>query len=154
MVLLTYQLPDAIREIAMQGEFNEFDLNVFFSAEGVGNQAHFKYEDEVQKWLDMIRGAFMPTSVDNLNSARRSRRCRSQMCGSWAYFLTRSGSCRAWRRVCYEQPVKEAAEPLLPRLRCHRGRRECRRHWAGVAPVLEAMDDPLKTKTITLSAAS
>ena len=34
MVLLTYQLPDAIREIAMQGEFNEFDLNVFFSADG------------------------------------------------------------------------------------------------------------------------
>ena len=66
MVLLTYQLPDAIREIAMQGEFNEFDLNVFFSAEGVGNQAHFKYADEVQKWLDLIRGAFMPTSVDNL----------------------------------------------------------------------------------------
>ncbi len=30
MVLLTYQLPDAIREIALQGEFNEFDLNVFF----------------------------------------------------------------------------------------------------------------------------
>jgi len=29
MVLLTYQLPDAIREIAMQGEFSEFDLNVF-----------------------------------------------------------------------------------------------------------------------------
>lgn len=29
MVLLTYQLPDAIKEIAMQGEFNEFDLNVF-----------------------------------------------------------------------------------------------------------------------------
>ncbi|RKY07310.1 MAG: restriction endonuclease, partial [Planctomycetota bacterium] len=25
MVLMTYQLPDAIREIAMQGEFNEFD---------------------------------------------------------------------------------------------------------------------------------
>ena len=66
MVLLTYQLPDAIREIAMQGEFNEFDLNVFFSAEGIGDKAKFKYEDEVQKWLDLIRGAFRPTSVDNL----------------------------------------------------------------------------------------
>jgi hypothetical protein len=31
MVLLTYQLPDAIREVAMQGEFNQFDLNTFFS---------------------------------------------------------------------------------------------------------------------------
>ena len=26
MVMLTYQLPDAIREIAMGGEYNEFDL--------------------------------------------------------------------------------------------------------------------------------
>ncbi len=66
MMLLTYQLPDAIREIAMQGEYNEFDLNVFFSAEGIGDKARFKYEDEVQKWLDLIRGAFLPTSVDNL----------------------------------------------------------------------------------------
>src|SRR5215467_4802915 len=66
MVLMTYKLPDAIREIAMQGEFNEFDLNVFFSAEGVGEKAKFKYEDEVQKWLDLIRGSFLPISVDNL----------------------------------------------------------------------------------------
>ena len=43
MVLMTYQLPDAIREIAMQGEFDEFDLNVFFSAEGKGENAKFKY---------------------------------------------------------------------------------------------------------------
>jgi hypothetical protein len=63
MVLLTYQLPDAIREIAMQGEFNEFDLNVFFSAEGIGDKAKFRYEDEVQKWLDLIRGSFLPTTV-------------------------------------------------------------------------------------------
>ena len=38
MVLLTYQLPDEIREIALQGEFNEFDLNIFFSAEGTGEE--------------------------------------------------------------------------------------------------------------------
>lgn len=34
--MMTYQLPDSIREIAMKGEFNEFDLNVFFSADGEG----------------------------------------------------------------------------------------------------------------------
>ncbi len=33
MVMLTYQLPDSIRQIAMQGEFDGFDLNVFFTAE-------------------------------------------------------------------------------------------------------------------------
>ncbi len=66
MVMLTYQLPDAIREVAMKGEFNEFDLNVFFSATGEGLLAKFKYENEVQKWLDLIRGAFAETTIDNL----------------------------------------------------------------------------------------
>ena len=55
MVLMTYQLPDAIRDIAMEGEFDEFDLNVFFSAEGNLTTAQFKYKNEVQKWLDLIR---------------------------------------------------------------------------------------------------
>ena len=58
MVMLTYQIPDSIRQIAMQGEFNEFDLNVFFSAKGKGKDAKFVYENEVQKWLDLIRGSY------------------------------------------------------------------------------------------------
>src|SRR5690606_13973943 len=36
LVLLTYTLPDEIRQVAEQGEFNEFDLNEFFRAEGDG----------------------------------------------------------------------------------------------------------------------
>ena len=55
MVLMTYKVPDSITRIAQQGEFDEFDLNVFFSAEGRGADAHFKYKDYVQKWLDLIR---------------------------------------------------------------------------------------------------
>ena len=43
-MLMTHQLPDALREIAMQGEFDEFDLNEFFSADGIGDKAKFKYE--------------------------------------------------------------------------------------------------------------
>jgi hypothetical protein len=66
IVLLTYQLPEAIREIAVKGEYDEFDLNVFFSAEESGADARFKYEEYVQKWLDLIRGAFQETTVDNL----------------------------------------------------------------------------------------
>jgi hypothetical protein len=59
MVMLTYQLPDSIREIAMQGEFDGFDLNIFFSAKGDGRKnARFEYENEVQKWFDLIRGSF------------------------------------------------------------------------------------------------
>jgi hypothetical protein len=66
MVMLTYQLPDAIREVAMKGEYNEFDLNEFFKADGEGVLAKFKYENEVQKWLDLIRGNLAETTIDNL----------------------------------------------------------------------------------------
>ena len=66
MVMMTYKIPDDIRKVALQGEFNEFDLNVFFSAKGKGSEAKFVYENEVQKWLDLIRGAHLETSIDEL----------------------------------------------------------------------------------------
>lgn len=66
MRLLTYQMPDELVAIAKQGEFDEFDLNEFFAAKGNGTTAEFKHKNEVQKWLDIIRGAYMATQVDNL----------------------------------------------------------------------------------------
>jgi hypothetical protein len=56
MRLLTYKMPDEILAVASAGEFDEFDLNAFFEAEGEGKDAVFKHKDEVQKWLDIIRG--------------------------------------------------------------------------------------------------
>lgn len=153
MVLLTYQLPDAIREIAIQGEFNEFDLNVFFSAEGVGDKAKFKYADEVQKWLDLIRGAFMPTSVDNLKLGAQKPpmpfsdvRLLNVLSHTF-WFLPSVAACHAMRnllakrqnRFYHDYKIIVAAGSAA---------------GIGVAalpPVLEAMDDPLTTKTITLS---
>jgi hypothetical protein len=66
MRLLTYQMPDELLAIAKQGEFDEFDLAEFFAATGNGTTAEFKHKNEVQKWLDIIRGAYMETQVDNL----------------------------------------------------------------------------------------
>jgi hypothetical protein len=66
MRLLTYQMPDELLAIASQGEFDEFDLNEFFAAAGAGDDAEFKHKSEVQKWLDIIRGSYAPTQVDNL----------------------------------------------------------------------------------------
>jgi hypothetical protein len=71
MRLLTYQMPDEIVAIAQQGEFDEFDLNAFFEASGTGKSATFKYKDDVQKWLDIIRGAYMPTQVDAMKMGKR-----------------------------------------------------------------------------------
>lgn len=66
MRLLTYQMPDELLAVATQGEFDEFDLGEFFSASGIGDGAEFKYKNDVQKWLDIIRGAYSATQVDNL----------------------------------------------------------------------------------------
>jgi hypothetical protein len=66
MRLLTYQMPDELLAIASAGEFDEFDLNEFFAATGTGAGAQFKHKNDVQKWLDIIRGSYTPTQVDNL----------------------------------------------------------------------------------------
>jgi Type III restriction enzyme, res subunit/Meiotically up-regulated gene 113 len=66
MRLFTYQMPHELLAIASHGEFNEFDLNEFFAATGRGNGAAFKHKNVVQKWLDIIRGSYAPTQVDNL----------------------------------------------------------------------------------------
>ena len=66
MSLFTYQMPDELIAVANQGEFNEFDLNTFFAAKGSGVNARFKNEDLVNKWLQVIRGDYAPTQVDQL----------------------------------------------------------------------------------------
>jgi hypothetical protein len=71
MRLFTYQMPDELLAIASQGEFDEFDLNAFFEAEGVGGDAEFVHKDDVQKCLDIIRGSYLPTQVDALKVGTR-----------------------------------------------------------------------------------
>lgn len=42
--MMTYQLPDELRQVAIDGEFDEFDLNLFFRAEGNGDDARFVFK--------------------------------------------------------------------------------------------------------------
>ena len=153
MVLLTYQLPDAIREIAMQGEFDEFDLNVFVSAEGTGKNAKFIYKNEVQKWLDLIRGAYMATSVDNLKLGAKKppwpfadvRLLRVLSHTFW--FLPSVASCHAMRNLLGERQNKFYHDYTV---------NVAAGSEAGIGvdalgPVLDSMDEPLNSKTITLS---
>lgn len=55
MVMLTYQLPDAIRDVAIKGEFNEFDLNLFFKPMVRVNMQNLLMKMKYKKWLDLIR---------------------------------------------------------------------------------------------------
>ena len=153
MVLMTYQMPDAIREIAMQGEFDEFDLNVFFAAEGNGENAKFKYQDEVQKWLDLIRGAFQATTVDNLKLGAKKPpmpfsdvRLLNVLSHTF-WFLPSVASCYAMRKLLGKKQNKFYRDYQVI---------VAAGSAAGIGvealpPVNDAMDDPLQTKTITLS---
>lgn len=69
--LLTYQMPDELLSIASAGEFDEFDLNEFFAAARLGTNAQFKHKDDVQKWLDIIRGSYAPLALNALKTGTR-----------------------------------------------------------------------------------
>lgn len=71
MRLLTYQMPDELLAIASAGEFDEFDLNAFFAATDAGKAATFKHKNDVQKWLDIIRGGYAPQAVESLKTGTR-----------------------------------------------------------------------------------
>ena len=153
MVLLTYQLPDAIREIALHGEFNEFSLNLFFSAQGNGKDAIFKYENEVQKWLDLIRGEFLPTSVDNLKLGAQKppmpfsdARLLEALSHSF-WFLPSVAACHAMRNLLTRRQNRFYHDyKIIVAAGSGAGIGA-----AALPPVQEAMDDPLTSKTITLS---
>ena len=68
MRLLTYQMPDELLSIASGGEFDEFDLNEFFKAKGTGILAQFEHKDEVQKWLEIIRGQNLTQFYESLKT--------------------------------------------------------------------------------------
>ena len=154
MVMLTYQLPDAIRLIAMQGEFDGFDLNIFFKAENEGRKAQFKYEDEVQKWLDLIRGSFSETTVDNLKmGAKRpplpfSHTPLLKVLNHTFWFLPSVASCYAMANLLAKRQnifYKDYKVIIAAGTQAGIG-------VDALKPVLDAMtDNPLESKTITLS---
>lgn len=153
MVLMTYRLPDSIRDIAVEGEFDEFDLNAFFSAEGTGAEARFRFENEVQMWLDLLRGSLKATLEDNLKMGASkpplpfSDARLLDVLSHTVWFLPSVAACHAMKnlmdrrqnRFYHDYDVVVAAGPSA---------------GIGVAalePVKKAMADPLQTKTITLT---
>ena len=64
IVMMTYQMPERLREVAMAGEFNEFDLNTFFAAKmNADGKYVFKFENQVQQWLNLLRGVNLEQNV-------------------------------------------------------------------------------------------
>ena len=154
MVMLTYRMPDEIQEVAKQGEFDEFDLNLFFAAEGKGENARFKYENEVQKWLDLIRGGYLPASVDDLKLGQDKRPPMPfsdtrllNVLSHTLWFLPNVASCFAMANLLAQRQNKFYHDYKVV---------VCAGTAAGIGldalhPVQANMGDPLETKTITLT---
>ena len=108
MCLLTYQMPEELLAIASGGEFDEFDLNEFFAAEGVGSKAQFRHKSDVQKWLDIIRGSYSPKAVESLKTGTRPPfpysdvRLLPYLQHSF-WFLPKVASCRAMANLLAER---------------------------------------------------
>lgn len=154
MVMLTYRIPDSIRQIALQGEYDEFDLNVFLSAKGKGKEARFVYENEVQKWLDLIRGSYLPSSIDDLKLGQDKRPPMPysdtrllNVLSHTLWFLPNVASCYAMANLLAQKQNAFYHDYKI---------NVCAGTAAGVGldalrPVQASMGNPLETKTITLS---
>ena len=154
MVMLTYRMPDQIQDVARQGEFDEFDLNLFFAAEGKGDSARFKYENEVQKWLDLIRGAYLPASIDDLKLGQDKRPpmpfSDARLLGLLSHtlwFLPNVASCFAMANLLKQRQNRFYHDYNVI---------VCAGAGAGIGldalyPVHACMGNPLNTKTITLT---
>ena len=170
MVMMTYQLPEHITDIARGGEFNEFDLNAFFTAddESWGNikgadgklkkganpditKAQFKHKDEVQKWLDIIRGNDKGAIVKQLKVKKPlmpfDNTSLLNILSHTFWFLPNVAACHAMNNLLNERQntFYHDYEIIV-----------CAGTDAGIGvealkPVKKAMENPLETKTITLS---
>lgn len=161
MIMMTYQMPDSIKHIAQGGEFDEFDLNIFFSAKSKDNDGNkidldkieFVYKDYVQKWLDLIRGSFLETAVDNLKLGAKkpplpfSDVNLKQLLTHTFWFLPSVASCHAMKNLMKERQntfYKDYEIVVAAGTRAGIGLK-------ALEPVKKAMNNPLETKTITLS---
>jgi predicted house-cleaning noncanonical NTP pyrophosphatase (MazG superfamily) len=152
MRLLTYQMPDELVAIASLGEFDEFDLNAFFEASGAGAKAQFKHKNDVQKWLDIIRGGYAPRAVEHLKTGTRPPfpysdvRLLPYLQHSF-WFLPNVAACRAMANLLaekhntfwhdYDVVVAAGASAGIG--------------VEALPPVRQAIGSGFETKTITLS---
>lgn len=76
IVMMTYKIPSSLREKIASGEtenFEEFDLNDFFKAEGKEEKSKFIHESSVFKWLEMITGKNLKFETDALKERNKER---------------------------------------------------------------------------------
>ena len=152
MRLLTYQMPDELVVVASAGEFDEFDLNEFFAASGTGKSTEFTHKSDVQKWLDIIRGGYLPQSVEHLKTGSRPPFPYSDVrllpyLQHAFWFLPNVAACHAMSNLLTEKHNtfwRDYAVIVAAGEKAGIG-------LEALPPVRKAIGSGFKTKTITLS---
>ena len=156
MVMLTYKVPDSITaNVAINEGYDEFDINEFFKAQplekGKIETSRFVYEEDVQKWVKMIQGGYMPVDGLKLGAERPpmpfSDTTLLNVLSHTLWFLPNVASCYAMYNLLRQKQNNFFDDYKII---------VCAGTKAGIglealAPVKAAMGDPLVTKTITLS---
>ena len=121
---------------------------------GRSETSHFVYENEVQKWLDLIRGSYLPSNIDDLKLGQDKRPPMPysdtrllNVLSHTLWFLPNVASCFAMANLLAQKQNAFYHDYAI---------NVCAGTKAGIgldalAPVQHSMGDPLKTKTITLS---
>ena len=150
MVMMTYQLPDKIREIAEGGEFCEFDLNEFFSAD----DETFINEEYVQKWVDLIHGSYAENVVSDLKLQDKKppfpfsdTRLLDYLRHTF-WFLPTVASCKAMKKLL-EKPINRKFFGRYKIIVA--AGNEAGMGAEAVNPVYASMGNPQEDCTITLS---
>lgn len=151
IVMLTYQMPESLREVAMQGEFNEFDLNKFFSVEKKDGEWKFKLEKEVQKFLNILHGINLEVDIENRFDHKapalpfEDARLLSSLRHTF-WFLPSVGACKAMEKMLNSDPFFSSRYKII---RAAGG--DTPGGKFAKEPIKNAIKDGLSTATITLS---
>lgn len=150
MVMMTYKMPDEIKNIASDGMYDEFSLNEFFAASENNGSYKFKHEAEIVNWLNLMRGQYLPTSSDKYDPKNRPPMPYSDInllssLTHTFWFLPSVASCKAMGELLNKHPFYKEYDIKV-----------CAGNEAGMGadalkPIQDAIGDGFNTKTITLS---
>ncbi len=158
IVMMTYELPQEVRKIALRGELDEFDLNEFFRAVETDttdeSPTHFKFahEEEVQQWLNLIRGQYLQAGFSPDSGAVKpplpyaDSELLAYLNHSF-WFLPNVSSCQAMATLLRAPQNNFFSEYKI----IVAAGKDAGMGTAALPPVIDAIGQGFSTKSITLS---
>lgn len=151
IVMLTYQMPESLREVAKKGDLNEFDLNRFFATKKDENGKDiFVNERDVKRFLNILHGADLEIDIDNEFDYQapalpfEDSRLLSTLRHTF-WFLPSVPACKAMEDLLRIDPFYKNYEIIRAAGNDTPGGKNAK------DPVVEKIGDGLNTMSITLS---